>query len=432
MLHRLKTILWGDISGEDLKKYGLLSFTFLFIIGTYWLMRPLKDGLFFKIVGKLYQPSAKIASLLFIIPLILFYSKLVDLVQKQKLFYIICTIYALLFIGIAFFIAHPTIGLANTVTSPYRIFGWIIYLGIESFGSIMVPLFWSFVISSTDTTSAKKGYPVIIAGAQIGAIAGPFIATHAEHIGMSLLATVVTCGILLVPFLIKYFISIYPSAGETSVSKEKKTGMIEGLKLLFSKPYLLGILGVATLYEVIGTILDYQMKFAADEVYHTSEGLTKFLGYFGVASNTLALVFALVGTSFFIRRFGLTFCLVMFPVTIALVICNVMIYPSLWILFGAMVAIKGLSYALNNPCKEIMYIPTSKDAKFKAKGWIDMFGGRTAKAAGSGINGMFTQMTALMFYGSIISLGIVGIWILVALYVGTTNKRLTEEGRIIG
>ena len=431
MLQKIKQTLWGSISGEELKKYGMLSFTFLFIIGTYWLMRPLKDGLFFKIVGRLYQPYAKMASLFFIIPLILMYSKLVDLVEKQKLFYIICSLYALLFLGVAYFIGHPTIGLANTVTSPYRTFGWVIYLAIESFGSILVPLFWSFVVSSTDTSSAKRGYPVIIAGAQVGAISGPLLATQAEHIGMPLLAVIVAAGILLVPLLIKYFISIYPTSAEATVSKEKKTGMVEGLKLLFTRPYLLGILGVATLYEVIGTILDYQMKFAADEVFHTSEGFTRFLGYFGVASNTLALVFALVGTSFFIRRFGLTFCLVMFPITIGLVVLNVMIYPSLWILFGAMVAIKGLSYALNNPCKEIMYIPTSKDAKFKAKGWIDMFGGRTAKAAGSGVTALFTEATALMLYGSIISLGIVGLWILVAFYVGTTNKKLTDEGRII-
>ena len=30
--------------------------------------------------------------------------------------------------------------------------------------------------------------------------------------------------------------------------------------------------------------------------------------------------------------------------------------PSMWCLFGVMVAIKGLSYALNTPSKEMLYM----------------------------------------------------------------------------
>jgi AAA family ATP:ADP antiporter len=431
MFSRLARALWGDLSREELKKFSMLSLTFLFIIGTYWLMRPLKDALFLKIVGKLYIPYAKMASLVFIVPLILVYSKLVDLVAKHKLFYVICSFYAVFFLVISYFLSHPTIGLANTVASPDRMLGWTIYLGIESFGSLVVALFWSFVASTTDAASAKKGYGLIIAGAQIGSIAGPTIATYAEYFGMPLLAKIVAAGIIIVPLLVLLFVSQHPSAAVETKSEKKSTGPIEGLRLLLSKPYLLGILGVATLYEIIGTVLDYQMKFVADETYGSAEKVAQFLGFFGQSANVLSLIFALVGTSFFIRRFGLTFCLVAFPITIGLVVTYVFFASSLWALFGAMVAIKGLSYALNNPCKEIMYIPTSKDVKFKAKGWIDVFGGRSAKAAGSGVNAFFTTMTDLLFYGSIISLGIVGVWILIAFYVGRTNEKLTQDGTII-
>ncbi|MFA6526926.1 MAG: Npt1/Npt2 family nucleotide transporter [Candidatus Babeliales bacterium] len=428
----LRQALWGDITSEEFKRFGMLSMTFLFIIGTYWLMRPLKDALFMKIVGKLYIPQAKMLSFFCIIPLILFYSKLVDWFEKHKLFYVFCSIYATLFLIIAVLLAHPTIGLANAVADKWRLLGWVIYVSIESFGSLIVALFWSFVASSTETSAAKRGYPVIIAGAQVGSIVGPTIATKATLIGMPQLMTIVSCGIAIVPLMIYLFVKGFPAAQVAPTAHDKKaTGMLEGLRLLASKPYLLGILGVATLYEVIGTVLDYQMKFIADETYTSAEQVTEFLGLFGQSANLLALVFALVGTSFFIRRFGLTFCLVMFPVTIGCVVCYVWAYPALWVLFGAMVAVKGLSYALNNPCKEIMYIPTSKDVKFKAKSWIDVFGGRSSKFVGSGINAFFTDMTQLMFFGSLISLGIVGVWIMIALYVGRTNQKLVHDNKII-
>ena len=41
-----------------------------------------------------------------------------------------------------------------------------------------------------------------------------------------------------------------------------------------------------------------------------------------------------------------------------------------------MLLLKGFSYCLNNPCKEILYQPTSSNVKFKAKSWIGVFGAR--------------------------------------------------------
>jgi len=431
MFSKIKRALWGDITGQEFKRFGMLSLTFLFLIGTYWLMRPLKDTLFMRIVGRSYIPYAKMLSVVILFPLIMLYSKLVDMVEKQKLFYILCTAYASLFIVVSILLKHPTIGMANTATSPDRMLGWLIYIGIESFGSMLPALFWSFVASNTDTASAKKGYGLIIFGAQIGSITGPLLATQAEFIGLPTLLTLVACGVLIVPILIKVFITMYPTAAEATVVNQKKTGMFEGLRLLLSRPYLMGILGVATLYEVIGTVVDYQMKFVVDESCKTPEQVARFLGWFGASANSLTLVFALLGTAYFIRRFGLTICLVLFPVCVGLVIVNIMTFPSLTTLFVGMIVIKGLSYALNNPCKEIMYIPTSKDAKFKAKSWIDSFGGRSSKAVGSGINAIFVNMADLLLYGSLISLGIVGIWIVIAMYVGKTNKKLVETGTVI-
>lgn len=424
--------LWGDLTPDEMKKFSMLSLTCMFILGTYWLMRPIKDSLFAKIVGAAYIPRAKMLSFITVAVLILVYSKLVDMFKKHQLFYIICGFYGLIFASIAFLLMSPTMGVANTIASPDRILGWLIYLSVESFGSLTIPLFWSFVNSNTDAASAKKGFGLIIAGTQIGTIAGPTLATYAVELGMPFLAAAVSVGIFAVPLFILIFTIMYPSSTVDAGGEKKRTGFTEGLKLLFSRPYLLGILGVATLYEVIGTILDFQLKFAASETYNTVEKMTVFVARFGQCTNTIALIFAFIGTSFFIRRFGLTFCLVMFPTCVAAVILYAWSASSLWVLFTSMVIIKSLSYALNNPCKEIMYLPTSKDVKFKAKGWIDGFGGRTAKAVGSAISDSFGGVMAnLIFYGSIISLGIVGFWILVALYVGRTNKKLSDSGEIL-
>lgn len=37
------------------------------------------------------------------------------------------------------------------------------------------------------------------------------------------------------------------------------------------------------------------------------------------------------------------------------------------VVFAGLMVLKGLGYSLNNPCKEILYQPTSAPVKFKSK-----------------------------------------------------------------
>lgn len=84
-----------------------------------------------------------------------------------------------------------------------------------------------------------------------------------------------------------------------------------------------------------------------------------------------------------IRRFGLTNTLIAFPTL--MVVCTLLVWlqPTIWMVFAVMMVIKGMSYALNNPTKEILYQRTASNVKFKCKSWIDTFGQRSSKAAGS-------------------------------------------------
>ena len=436
-LHKVVCWFWGDITIEEFEKFGILSATFLFIIGTYWMIRVLKNAIFVDIVGIDWIPRAKILSLCVLIPLILIYSKLVDIVEKHKLFYIIGTTYAIAFAGIAYALSLPGIGLDSGPASYNRLLGWVVYVTIESFGSLMVALFWSFVTSSTDSASAKRGFPLIVFGAQFGSITGPTIVkNYASVIGIPTLFGLAVFSICMIMAMIALFMRVIPrkltgEAEEAKVAKKPKTGMIEGLKLIFTRPYVLGVFGIATLYEIIGTVIDYQMQVLAVSTYTTPAALAGFNALFGQFTNGLALMFALFGTSYFMRKFGLTFCLLLFPITVGLVVICIYFYQSLWIVFAGMVAIKGLSYALNNPAKEMMYIPTSKDVRFKAKGWIDMFGNRSAKGAGSAVNDTLKGMPNFMAIGTVISLAVVGFWLMVAGYVGKKNSKLVKEGKVV-
>ena len=445
MFNRAVRALWGDLTVDEIKRFGILALTLLCIIGPYWLLRTLKDAFFDKWVDLSYQPSAKMLSLVVIIPLVLLYSKLSDIVSKHNLIYLIATFYAAIFLTLAYFSMYPLAEMHNFIADkiPGRFIGWFAYIAIESFGSIVVALFWSFVASTTTTASAKRGYAMIIAGAQFGAIGGSYLTTRAPYFetvfglgrAFPVLLMIASGTLLMVPLLIKGFMAAghgEVEGQEKQEAKKPKTGLFEGLRLLTTKPYLLGVFVVATIYEVVGTIMDLQMKLLAKAAYGPGPELAGFMGWFGIAGNLVPLILALFGTSYIIRHFGIRFCLIAFPTAVAIAVIYVKFNASLWPAFAAMVVIKGLTYALNNPVKEMLYIPTSKDVKFKAKGWIDGFGGRLAKAGGSAINTNFANsLTDLMFYGSFISLGIIGFWVLVAMALGTSYNKLIKDEKII-
>ena len=452
MLRKLIHFFWGDFTDEDIKKFGILAVTFFFIIGNYWLSRSLKDALFASLVGFEWQPYAKILSLVVNIFVVMFYGKLVDVLRKDKLFYLLGFFYSVLFIVISVFAAYSSTGAIDqtsffySMTSwiPGKILGWVIYVAIES-SSILIALFWAFVASVMDVDSAKKGYGMMFFFSQSGQLLGAgTVALFAQTFGSPLLLTLSGFSMLIVPLMISIYTKVIPQ-DETSTSSGKhgkakaKTGFMGGLKLLLTKPYVIGIFVVSTSHEIISVILEFQMKLIANGQF-SRDAFAAFNAKFGVSSSLVALVFALLGTSFFMRKLGLRFCLISYPTMIGVLVSAIFILKTLgltditymWTLFGAMILIKSLSYTLNNPTKEVMYIPTSKDVKFKAKSWIDVFGNRTTKGMGSAITGTFRSSPAgLVLYGTLISLGVIGFWIFVAGLLSKAFGKLEKEGKIV-
>jgi len=467
MLISVVQFFWPSINKEEARKFGLLAVGLLCLFGSYWMLRILKDTIFFTIAfpealgwmknqGAKFQPLAKMYSLVAVFISIIVYTRLVDLFKKHQLFYIIGTFYITIFGSIsAVLLANEMnfLGSGELTKTVLATTGWVSYLSIESFGSIMIPLFWSFVVSITKTESAKVGFPIIVAGAQIGSIAGSALNIVSDRFGGQSGLLLIGCALILGNiFLINYFMKTTPSSllegnkvAEQHDAKHAKEGffesMISGIRLLFTRPYLFGVLLCSTLYEVIVTIVDYQMKALASGSGLSSSEFSTFLGYFGVGVNGLAFLMALLGTSYFMKQFGLRFCLLLYPIGLGIALAGLygfyLTNPNaqqlLWAISLVVIFGKGLSYAVNNPAKEMMYIPTSKDAKFKAKGWIDMFGGRTAKAGGSVITDRLKHSAEeLMAQGTMISLAIIGLlWIPAALYVGNKNEQLIKENEII-
>jgi AAA family ATP:ADP antiporter len=456
MLKRLATTLWGNFeSREELKKFGILALIFCGIIAIYWALRPMKDSIFNAIVGlEDWQPWAKGLSLVVMFPIVILYSKLVDTFPRHKVFYCLTGLYGLIALIMFFCFSDPSIGLANTVKSPTRILGWVWYIWVESFGSLMVALFWAIVTDITSPESAKRGFPLVALFGQFGNMVGPFF-LNAKALGFANSAPVVgiLAGMLFaIGLLFWVFMHVTPAhqlrgyraEGEEDREEqvESEPGFFEGLKLLATQGYLLGLFLIITVYEVVVTVLDYHFKCSVMASFTNEVEQGSYLASYATWTGLVSTLCVLFGINSIQRILGMRVSLLMLPILTAAAVLLIKFNPqSLVIGFWIMVFSKAVNYALNQPTLKQLYIPTSKDTKYKAQAWIEMFGGRFSKASGSFINGFrkplvaslgnIDGVTRFLMFSSIISFGLIGVWLLVAIYVAKTYDKAIKEKRIV-
>lgn len=438
MLQSLAQLLWGKFKSKDeCFKFVRLALIFAFTIGVYWLINPLKDTVFINIVGKQWLAYAKVFSICFLFPLLMLYGKLVDMFQQHRMFYVICGVYTLCSLIFAYFLMDPSIGLPNTVTSGSRWIGWLWYAFIESFGSLIVALFWSFASDTSTPDSAKRGFSVIAMGAQFGGVLGPLFGLWVSHYtGPIPIIIVGAGGMFTIGCLIYYFMRVTPASELVGFHTDKQTAgyrkpapsFFEGLQLIASEPYLLSIVAIVSLYEVVATFLELHMKIFAADVLPKGNIMQSFFFKYAIFTNGVALTSLLLGAGAIGRALGLSKTLLLLPVLMALGVGMVWVLPNLWVALGVMVVIKGLNYALNQPAKEQLYIPTTRESKYKAKAWIDSFGSRLSKSVGSSIHMLRPVLQSFfVVVSSGICFGLIGIWIAAALYAARLHGDAVEK-----
>lgn len=442
MSNRIIRALWGDLQGEELKKFSLLALGFFFLIGSWWPLKTLKDSIFINMVGPLYLPKAKFASVMLFFPLVLLYSKLVDHFSKEKLIYFFIAVYGFFGFILVYFLGHPVIGLANSEVSPKRWLGWVFYVFCESYISLMLSLYWSFINDITNPESAKKGYGLIIFGMQLGGLLFTILGSYLSY-DAQLYATrapIIAFISVLAFFLIAVVVFIlmrtvkhenltgYEEEIKSPSTQTSSVGFLDGLKLVLTRPYVTGIFALICFQELISTMMGFQLSLLAATTYSNPGMVNKFLFDFALCVQIIACLFGLFGTSFFQRKFGIRFSLITYPVCLGLFVVCYLVHPTLQTIFYVMLVAKALGYALNQPAKEALYIPTSKSIKYKSKAWIDMFGMRFAKAVGSGINDFIGPI--VMLTGSL-ALAIVVVWTSLASVIGHAFKKAVDNKELI-
>ena len=446
------TAIWG-IEKEFRLKVLFLTLAFFLLTFCQAIWRPLKTAVFISLVGVKSIPDAKLFLIFPLIILIIFYSKLVDWLRRHHIFYWFTITHGIGGVLCYYFLAHPIYGLTNTEQSTGRIFGWVFYFFLESFGAFMSAVFWSFSNSINKPNDAKNYYGLFVAGSKVGGILGAgllyLLVVFSGVQDSILLPNALLAGSLsliaatgAIYFLMKcvpgYYMHGYEAAYQfekTKIEEKKSIGKsvkeaFDGLILIIKNPYVFGILSIVMFYEVIIVIFDYLVALAASAKYTSAGELTGYYSLYQLSMHSVGFLMALFGTTPIQRFLGIRFALFVCPVLSTLLVFTIFFYPTPEILFFAPVTLRALNYAINHPTREALFIPTTKAIKFKAKVWTDTFGSRTAKALGSWLNkhvlASFGNTTALLI------LALTSGWIAATYFLGKGFQDAVDKNKVIG
>lgn len=449
---------FGDFEREEFKKFLRMGLIFALIIGVYWTLRPLKDAIFIQFVGKLQLPFAKTMSVLALLPLVMFYTRLLEKTSREKMLVVLPAFYGIAILCFSVLMNFIQ-GSAESIASGSVIYsislktlGYFWYLFVESFGSLVVALFWAFAADTTDPVHAKRGFPLVVAIGQIGGIIFPYGVgglPHRLHCSTDSLS-MLCLGFLILSIipLVRYFLRRTPNQllssfhGKNEKEEESKQdpGFLEGLKLLLKNRYLLCIFGANFIYEVVVTIFDFNFKIAAGSAY-SGVALSNYLSIYGSSVNIVSLMCLLLGISNVTRFLGIGVALAAMPIIVGLALFGFMSMDTLTFLFALMVGSKAINYALNGPALKQLYIPTTPDVKFKAQAWIETFGSRSSKQAGSVFNmslgplqSAFGTVLGRSYYltiSGILCFPLLALWLVIAIFLGKSFKNAINNNATV-
>ena len=87
----------------------------------------------------------------------------------------------------------------------------------------------------------------------------------------------------------------------------------------------------------------------------------------------------------------------------------------------------SIDYSLNNTVRQALFLPTSREVKYKAKAAIDTFFGRTGDALQAAVVFIGTSLAFGIGAFALVNMGFVVVWLGVCVGIFRKHRELTKE-----
>jgi AAA family ATP:ADP antiporter len=417
--------LFGDVrAGEGPTVLLLMSNVFLLLLG-YYICKTARDPLVLATGGVLGKSAAGAVQAVVLMGFIPLYSWFASRVDRMRLITGVLLFFAL---NLELF------WLAALLRVPLLGAGFYVWVGI--FNNAVVAQFWSYGNDLFDEETGKRLFPIVAIGATLGAPFGSKLAAWLFGAGVGAYSLLhVTAVVLVLCLALFWAVEAREGARRRATAPGRLAAGANGFLLLARSPYLRLISLLLLLLNLVNTtggyVLDTMVtaRVAAEQAADPAFDQEAWMGVFYGNYNFYVAVLTFLIQAFLVSRIvkvaGLAGVLLALPVLAFGLYGGALVFTTLGMLYLTKVAENATDYSVMNTARQMFWLVTSREEKYKAKQAADTFVVRVG------------DLVSFVFYYAAtvwLSLGprglLAGIFVVIVLWLGTAFLLLREYRRL--
>jgi AAA family ATP:ADP antiporter len=313
--------------------------------------------------------------------------------------------------------------------------GFAYYVWVGVFGVTMLAQFWAHAAHCFDVASGQRVFPVVMAGATFGGLAGPaLVGALYPLLGPWNLLLAASALLLATLPLISATRDAVPAAARSRQTPATTMPAGNGFVLLLRDRYLLLLAVLVVLLNCVNTTGEYLLtqlvlghaRSALAQTPGADEGdlLAAFYSgyYFAVNGLTAALQVLVVGRVF--RWLGVGGAVLVLPALALVGYALIAFLPIFGVIRVLKIVENSVDYSIMNTARHALYLPLTATQQFQGKTAVDGLFWRLGDLAQAAI--VFVGLNWLAFEArdfALLNMLLSAVWIGVAVLLGRSFRR---------
>ena len=418
----------ADVRQEEAAGALLMALLMFLLLGAYYLLKTAREVFILSEGGaevKSYSSAGQALLLLVLVPA---YGAFASKVNRERL----VTWVTLFFVANVLLFAMAY-GAGLRVGIPY-------FLWVGIFNVMVIAQFWAFANDLLTPEQGKRLFPLIGLGSSLGAWAGSVRAGQVVGTWGPLRLLLGAALVLVVCTLLARVVSRVMGRAEpreVAAAAGKPLGQEGGFELIRKDRYLMLIAVLTVLLNVVNTSGEYLFgRYVVEQAnaqFTDPAARQRFIGetYSHLFStvNLLGFLLQMFVVSRLFKYLGVGRSLFVHPVVALTGYLLMLRAPSLQLMGALKVADNSIDYSLGNTTKQALWLPTSREAKYKAKQAVDSFFVRMGDVLQAGVVFAGERLALAVPAFAAVNVVLVGAWLAVVALLNVTLRHKAREAQ---
>jgi AAA family ATP:ADP antiporter len=387
----------------------LLTLNVFLLLTAYYLLKTVREPLILLGGGAEVKSYAAAGQALLLVLTVKGYSRLAQSVGRLRLISFVTLFF------VANLLIFQSLGRAGVAL------GVPFYLWVGIFNVTVIAQFWSLAADLYTPEQGKRLFAIIGIGSSLGAVVGARIAKvlygPLGPFGLMLAAA----GILLLSLAVTALAHRTARRQAPGAKAEAPLAPGGGFALLMRDRYLQLIALLVVILNLVNTTGEYVLDRTLLEAAaaQTAVPAARFVALFKASYfewvNVIGMLLQLFVVSRVLRHLGVKVALLVLPVIALCGYGTLALAPLLPLIFAAKVAENSVDYSLQNTTRQALFLPTSREAKYKAKAVIDTVLVRAGDVLSAGLVWVGHRLLLTPQQLALFNVGLIIAWMGVAL-----------------